>query len=154
MFEASNAMNISCLTWNLEGFSRSKYSLKNFLSKFSPDFVFLTEPMLYQCDEVLETNLFKGEYSSSLSSDDLHDMDLPLMNRAKGGTMALWKKSLENHVFPCRSDSSSFLPIVLHSSLILTKRYTTSIKMIARLKKRWCEGMGNFSYVNLVEHTY
>ena len=112
MFEASNAMNISCLTWNLEGFSRSKYSLKNFLSKFSPDFVFLTEPMLYQCDEVLETNLFKGEYSSSLSSDDLHDMDLPLMNRAKGGTMALWKKSLENHVFPCRSDSSSFLPIV------------------------------------------
>ena len=100
MFEASNAMNISCLTWNLEGFSRSKYSLKHFLIKYSPDFVFLTEPMLYQCDAVLETNLFKGEYSSSLSSDDLHDADLPLITEQKVEPWPCGKRALKTMFSP------------------------------------------------------
>ena len=117
-------MNLSCLTWNLEGFSRSKYSLKHFLNKHSPDFVFLTEPMLYQCDEVLETNMFKGEYCSSLSSDDVYDLELPLIARAKGGTMAMWKRSLDNHVYRCPSPSSSLLPIIF-SPLVIPPRFTS-----------------------------
>ena len=69
--------------------------------------------MLYQCDLDLEMNLFMGEYSSALSSDDLHDHELPLLKmRAKGGTMALWKQKHDQYVTPIPSPSSSFLPIV------------------------------------------
>ena len=104
----------SCLTWNIEGFSRSKYSLSSFLELYSSDFVFLAEPMLFQCDVNLEMDLLKGNYCSTLNSDDLLDPELPLtQNRAKGGTMALWKRNLDQFittVFP--SPSSSILPIV------------------------------------------
>ena len=68
--------------------------------------------MLYQCDLNNEMSLFRGEYSSCLSSDDLHDPGLPFYKRAKGGTMALWKKNLDRHVFPCTAPSSSILPII------------------------------------------
>ena len=69
--------------------------------------------MLFQCDQLLAMNLFKGEYSSALSSDDIFDPELPLVkNRAKGGTMALWKKHLDQYVSSPTSTSSSFLPIV------------------------------------------
>ena len=55
------------------------------MDQHSPDFVFLSEPMLFQCDQLLAMNLFKGEYSSALSSDDIFDPELPLVkNRAKG----------------------------------------------------------------------
>ena len=69
--------------------------------------------MLFQCDILLAMNLFKGEYSSSLSSDDVFDLELPLIkNRAKGGTMVLWKKQLDQYISVLASSSSSFLPIV------------------------------------------
>ena len=80
--------------------------------------------MLYQCDEVIETNLFKGEYCSSLSSDDVYDLELPLIARAKGGTMAMWKRSLDNHVYRCPSPSSSLLPIIF-SPLVIPPRFTS-----------------------------
>ena len=105
-------MEIMCFSWNLEGFSRSKYSLQNFLDIHSPDFVFLSEPMLFQCDLNSEMQLFRGEYSSCLGSEDLRDPGLPFHKRAKGGTMALWKKKLDRHVFPCTAPSSSILPII------------------------------------------
>ena len=83
----------SCLTWNIEGFSCSKYALHSFLNLHSPDFVFIAEPMLFQCDIDIEMGLFKGDYNSYLCSEDLLDPELPLIKeRAKGGTMALWKK--------------------------------------------------------------
>ena len=92
---------------------RSKFSLKHFLDLYSPDFVFLSEPMLFQCDILLTMNLFKGDYSSALSSDDVFDHELPLMKkRAKGGTMTLWKRQLDQYVTVHDSSSSSFLPIV------------------------------------------
>ena len=92
---------------------RSKFSLKNFLDQYSPDFVFLSEPMLFQCDQLLAMSLFKGEYSSALSSDDVFDPELPLVkNRAKGGTMALWRKHLDQYITSLTSTSSSFLPII------------------------------------------
>ena len=69
--------------------------------------------MLFQCDLLLAMNLFKGEYSAALSSDDVYDHELPLIkNRAKGGTMVLWKKHLDQYVSALTSTSSSFLPII------------------------------------------
>ena len=56
--------------------------------------------------------LFQGKYSSSLSSMDILDPELPFHQRAKGGCMILWKTHLDSHVHPCLSSSSSFLPIV------------------------------------------
>ena len=69
--------------------------------------------MLFQCDEQLEMLLFRGEYCSSLSSDDIFDPELPIIRRsAKGGTMILWKKELDQYVSVIASPSSSFLPIL------------------------------------------
>ena len=68
--------------------------------------------MLFQCDLELETSLFKGEYSSVLSSEDILDPELPLLRRAKGGTMAMWKSHLDQYVNPCTTVSSSFLPLI------------------------------------------
>ena len=103
----------SCITWNIEGFARSKFSLKNFMDRLSPDFVFISEPMLFQCDLEDETLLFRGEYCSYLSSDDVFNKDIPLVTkRAKGGTMLMWKKELDAFITPLESPSSSFLPIL------------------------------------------
>ena len=103
----------SCFYWNIEGFSRSKYALSSFLDLYSPDFVLLSEPMLFQCDLGLEMNLFKGDYCSSLSSDDLLDPELPLLKmRAKGGTMALWKKRIDPYVTVVPSSTSSIHSMV------------------------------------------
>ena len=44
-------------------------------------------------------NIFKGEYSFSLSSDDLLDQELPLISRAKGGTIVLWKTHFDEYVY-------------------------------------------------------
>ena len=69
--------------------------------------------MLFQCDEQLEMLLFRGEYCSSLSSEDIFDPELPLIRRsAKGGTMILWKTELDQYVSVQTSPSSSFLAIV------------------------------------------
>ena len=68
--------------------------------------------MMHQCDHVLEMDLFRGEYCSSLSSDDLLDPELPLLRKAKGGTMVLWKKHLDSFIYCSQGTSSSFLPIV------------------------------------------
>ena len=103
----------TCLTWNIEGFSRSKYSLSRFLCLYSSDFVFLAEPMLFQCDVNQEMELLKGDYCFTLNSDDMLDPELPLtQKRANGGTMALWKRNLDQYVTVFPSPSSSILPIV------------------------------------------
>ena len=78
-----------------------------------PDFIFISEPLLYQCDLFLEMNFFKEEYSSNLSSDDLHDHNLPLTGRrAKGGTLALWKSKFDPYVTSLPSVTSSFMTII------------------------------------------
>ena len=88
-----------CLTWNVEGFCRSKFPLKDLTDSMDPDFLFLSEPMLYQCDILHETSLFSPNYRSALSSDDIFDSELPfLRRRAKGGVMILWKKELDQFV--------------------------------------------------------
>ena len=86
------------ISWNIEGFSRGKHALKQFLNLHRPDFVFLSEPLLYQCDLPLEMKLFEGEYILILNSEDQFDLDLPfLKRRARGGTMAMIKTELFDH---------------------------------------------------------
>ena len=111
-FEAPNR-KYKCLTWNIEGFSRSKYKLLNFVNIYQPDLIFLSEPMLYQCDLEHEMALFSHQYMAVLSSDDLFDNELPMLRqRAKGGTMVLWKIELQQNIKPLPLMSPSFLPVL------------------------------------------
>ena len=64
---------------------------------------------------------FKGEYSSSLNSEDLHNPDLPMTsNKAKGGTLVMWKSDLDPYITVHCTDSSAFLPIVIDSPNVQT----------------------------------
>ena len=58
-------------------------------------------------------DILKGEYSALLNSEDIDDVELPLIKaRAKGGTMILWKKCFDPFIYPVKSISPSFLPII------------------------------------------
>ena len=79
-----------------------------------PSLVFLSEPQIYQCDLPSIAQYLDHDYFYSLNSDDLYDEDLPLIcNRAKGGTMVLWRRWLDPHIKVISSTGSSYLPIVL-----------------------------------------
>ena len=57
---------------------------------------------------------FRGEFSYSLNSEDLHTPELSLTcSYAKGGTMVMWRKMLDPYVTVHPTQTSSFLPIVL-----------------------------------------
>ena len=57
---------------------------------------------------------FHGEFCSFLNSEDLHDSELPLRtNKAKGGTLVLWRRELEPFITTHTCDTSSFLLIIL-----------------------------------------
>ena len=54
------------------------------------DFIFISEPHLFQCDLARATAPLNSSYNSFLNSDDLYNNDLPLIsNRAFGGTLTL-----------------------------------------------------------------
>ena len=56
---------------------------------------------------------FKGDYSCSLNSHDKIDPELGLIqNRARGGTMVLWKNSLDQYISVFPVHAASFLPII------------------------------------------
>ena len=101
------------LTWNIENFKTNKSSLHFFVQKHQPDFIFISEPMLYQCDLSLQTELFKSSYNSSLNSMDLAEPDLPLRcSRSIGGTMIMWRQEHDPFVKVLPFSSTSFLPIL------------------------------------------
>ena len=101
------------LTWNIESFKRNKSSLHFFVQEHQPDFIFISEPMLYQCDLSLQTELFKSSYNSSLNSFDLTEPDLPLRcSRSVGGTMIMWRQEHDPFVTILPFSSTSFLPIL------------------------------------------
>ena len=76
------------LTWNLEGLKRNVYNLRMFTDLYHPQLLFLSEPQIFQSDLQNLTRYFKGEYTTVLNSEDLHNPDLMLTStRAKGGTM-------------------------------------------------------------------
>ena len=77
------------------------------------DFIFLNEIQIFQFDVSQVTPLFIGEYCFASNTEDLHDPELGLLkNRAHGGTMVLWKKTLNKFVTQLPMISSSFLPIL------------------------------------------
>ena len=78
------------------------------------DFIFISEPHLFQCDLVSATMPLSSSYKSFLNSDDLYNHELPLTsNRAFGGTLSLWKNSLDPFVKILHVNTSCFLPLLL-----------------------------------------
>ena len=119
----------SSLTWNIEGFKQNRFCLKYFADKVSADFIFLNECLLFQFEDQNSMDILKGDYSHSLNSDDITDPELPFIkNRSNGGTMILWKHSLDKFVTVIPTETHSFLAILfqppdsppsLHVSLYL-----------------------------------
>ena len=57
---------------------------------------------------------FNHNYCFSLNSEDKYDLDIPLTkSQAFGGTLVLWKKSLDPFISLCPVTTSSFLPLIL-----------------------------------------
>ena len=55
---------------------------------------------------------FKGEYSASLNSEDLHNQELSLTSsRSKGGSMVFWKKDLDPYISLNIPDTTAFLSV-------------------------------------------
>ena len=78
-----------------------------------PDFIFISEPMLSQCDLDHEMKLFSHQYRALLCSEDSFDPELPLLRgRPKGGTMILWKINHHQFIKPLPTTSTAFLPIL------------------------------------------
>ena len=58
-------------------------------------------------------SLFRGEYCWELNSEDRYDQDIALRkSRATGGTMVMWKSSLDKYVQAHPVVSTSFLPVI------------------------------------------
>ena len=97
----------------MEGLKRNLYSLKNFVDLTSPDLIFLSEPQIFTSDVSHCMTPFRGEYSSELNSEEKRDQVFAMTkSKATGGTMVLWKKSLDKHIVVYPVSSPSFLPIV------------------------------------------
>ena len=78
------------------------------------DLIFISEPHLFQCDLGRATTPLNPSYNSFLNSDDLYNPELPLISsRAFGGTLTLWKRSLDPYVKILNVNTSSFLPLLL-----------------------------------------
>ena len=66
------------MTWNIEGLKRNVHNLKHFVDNYDPDFIFLAEPQIFQCDLDNVMEYFTGKYVYSLNSADKYDLGLPL----------------------------------------------------------------------------
>ena len=105
---------LTSLSWNIEGLKRNVFALKDFTEMYSPDLLFLSETQIFQADYQAYMKFFSGEYSSSLNSEDLLNLDIPMIStRPKGGTLVMWKHCLDPFVTVHKTDSSAYLPIVL-----------------------------------------
>ena len=115
LLSPSSTTSITSLTWNVENLKKNKFTLKHFVDELVPDFIFLNEVQTFQFESKTATDIFQTTYSYFLNSDDMHDMELPFIkNRSHGGTMVLWKHTLDQYVTPIPPVSQSFLPIVFH----------------------------------------
>ena len=101
------------MTWNIEGLKRNIFNLKHFLETHNPDLVFLSEPQIFSFDLPRYMSYIGNTYCAEVNSDDKQDGELPLMsNKAHGGTMVIWKRSLDMHISVYPAQTSSFLPII------------------------------------------
>ena len=111
MLEASY---LTCFSWNIEGLRRNIHSLKHFIGLHDPHLIFLSEPQIFQCDIDSLFKTLEGQFSFHLNSEDLLHPELALEHhKAKGGTLALWKSSLDPFVTVIPTLSSSALAIAL-----------------------------------------
>ena len=111
----SSKLNVSALTWNVENLKSNRFTLKYFVDLVVPDFIFLNETQIFQFEEQIATDVFHGDYCHSLNSDDIFDTELPFIKkRSFGGTMILWKSSLDQFVTVLPKVSASFLAILFH----------------------------------------
>ena len=98
-----------CLSWNIEGLKRNYQSLRFFIENLSPSLIFLSEPMMFQCD-VASIVKFLPYPHFFLNSEDLYDESLPLeRGKPKGGTMVLWPPSLDPFITVMPTTTSSIL---------------------------------------------
>ena len=113
--------------WNIEGFKRNQFALKHFIElEGVPDFIFLSEPQIFQCDLSNVVQYFSGQYFFSLNSSDCFDPELPLVrSSAIGGTLAMWKRELDPFITVLKCPSPSILPIVFnHPDFIISVHIT------------------------------
>ena len=90
------------------------HGLHGFINLVNPDLVLLSEPMIFASDLDYCMSIFKGEYSFHLNSEDRLDPEIALSKtKALGGTLVMWRKSLDKFVTIHPSPSTSFLPLVL-----------------------------------------
>ena len=83
-------------------------SLKYFIDSLSPSLIFLSEPMVFQCD--IDSIAKFLPYHFHLNSEDLYDESLALeRGKSKGGTMVLWPPSLDPFITVMPSTTSSIL---------------------------------------------
>ena len=102
------------MTWNIEGVKSNIFVLKDVLLTKNPDFVFLSEPQVYQADIQQHMQYLSGCYSFHLNSEDLFDPELPFVkSRAHGGTLVLWRSELDPFVTVYNTATCSFQPIIL-----------------------------------------
>ena len=77
------------------------------------DMAFLSEPKVFSHDMQKFMRHFAPDYCYYLNSDDKHDLDLPLSrSQAFGGTLVLWKSSLDSFISVHPVSTSSFLPVI------------------------------------------
>ena len=105
---ANQQISIPILSWNIEGFSRHRYSLRHFMEIHRPLLVLLTEPMVHSSDLPPLLQPFNGNYESFLNSEDFHEPDL-----SHGGTVIMWHSSMTPFVSVLPTSSPGFLTIVL-----------------------------------------
>ena len=105
---------MTCITWNCEGFRRVSSELLSVSEQYKADFIFISEPHLFQADLAQSTSIFNHHFCSSLNSADKLDHEIPLKtSRAFGGTLTLWRRSLDPYVKIIDVHSSNFLVILL-----------------------------------------
>lgn len=89
--------------------------MKNFADLHQPDFIFLSEPQMFAHDLALAMRSLSPAYMASLNSADKYDSELPfLKSRTKGGTLIMWKRSLDPFISVWPVSTTSFLPILFH----------------------------------------
>ena len=112
--EAFTAQDLTSLTWNIESAKNNIFLLKDVLEHEHPSLVFLSEPQVYQSDISNLMDFIKGDYCYFLNSEDIYNPDLPLVtNHASGGTLCLWRRSLDAFVTVQQVSCSAFTPIIL-----------------------------------------
>ena len=77
------------------------------------DIALLSEPKIFAHDVQRFMQFFRPDFCFSLNSEDRYDQELPLSrSQAFGGTLAIWKTSLDPFISVHPVTTSSFLPII------------------------------------------